>query len=310
MRVSTIWGVLAVIAPLSGVPRVSAYAAATPMDWSGVIRKALPTVVDISIESIVNKDGLQQRQRAVGTGFLVDPNGTIVTNRHVIQGAFRITVTMSDGLQYEAKLLGAGAVVDIAVLKIDAGHPLPFLTFADSRKAEIGDPVVVIGNPLGLGTSVSTGIVSAVHRNLMNTPVDNYIQTDAAINHGNSGGPMLDRDGKVLAVATILVTNGEGQGSQGLGFAIASDEVSLTVRRLEDPQAVSLGWIGVSLQDITPARKSAFHLQRLGGYLVTGVDPGSPAEQAGLRSGDVVTRFGDESPANASALMMDIIQTH
>jgi serine protease Do len=309
MRFAVACGVLGIIAALGGVPQAPAYAAASPMDWSSVLRQALPAVVDISVETIATRDGAQQRERTVGTGFLVEPNGTIVTNRHVIEGAFRIIVTMSDGSQYQANLVGAGAVLDLAVLKIDAGHPLPFLSFADSRKAEIGDPLIVIGNPLGLGTSVSSGIVSAVHRDLMNTPLDDYIQTDAAINHGNSGGPVLDRDGKVLAVATILVTNGTGQGSQGLGFAIASDEALLAVKHLLDPSSAPLGWIGVHLQDVTPALKSAFGLQHLGGYLVTAIDPGSPAEQAGLLSGDVITRLDDRSPANSSELIMEVIRT-
>lgn len=299
---------LAMAAVLSGIPRAPASAPATPMDWSSVIKQAMPAVVDISIETLVNRNGVQQRQSEVGTGFLIDSDGTIVTNRHVIDGAFRIIVTMSDGSQYQAKLIGAGAMVDVAVLKIKALHSLPFLKFADSGKAEIGDPIAVVGNPLGLGTSLSTGVVSAVHRNLMNTPVDDYIQTDAALNHGNSGGPMLDRNGDVIGVSTILVTNGDGQGSQGLGFAIASDEVSLTVRRLEDPQSVPLGWIGVQLQDVTPALKSALGLQQLGGYLVSSVQPGGPADQAGLQSGDVITRVGDDGPAHSPELITDILK--
>ncbi len=309
MRFAATCGVLAVVAALSGMWPAPAYAAATPMNWSSVVKQALPAVVDISAETVVTKEGVQQRQRNLGTGFLIDPDGKIITNRHVIEGAFRIIVTMSDRSQYEAKLIGAGAQVDIAVLKIDAHYKLPFLTFANSREAEIGDPVMVIGNPLGLGTSVSSGIVSAVNRSMMNSPVDDYIQTDAAINHGNSGGPMLDRDGKVLAVATIFLTSSTGQGSQGLGFAIASDQVLMTVKRLMNPQSVSVGWIGVHLQDVTPALKSAFHLRLVGGYLVTAVDAGSPAEKAGLLSGDVITRFGDSSPAYSTELMIDITQT-
>jgi serine protease Do len=157
MQFGATCGVLAVVAAMSGVPRAPAYAAATPMDWSSVNKQAVPAVVDISVETIATRNGVQQRERAVGTGFLVNPDGTIVTNRHVIEEAFRMLVTMSDGSQYEAKLIGAGAVVDIAVLKIDAGHPLPFLSFAHSRKAEIGEPLVVIGNPLGLGTLSAQG---------------------------------------------------------------------------------------------------------------------------------------------------------
>lgn len=309
MRLKLHCAALAITAVLSGAPLAPALAAATPMDWSSVIRQAIPAVVDISIESLATKNGVQQRQSEVGTGYLIDPNGTIVTNKHVIEGAFRIIVTLSDGSQYQAKLLGAGAIVDVAVIKIDADYPLPYLKFADSGKAEIGDPVAVVGNPLGLGTSVSTGVVSAVHRNLMNTPVDDYIQTDAALNHGNSGGPMLDRDGQVIGMSTILVTNGSGQGSEGLGFAISSDEVAMTVHRLLDPQSVPLGWIGVHLQDVTPALKSAFRLHQLGGYLVSEVDPGSPAAQAGLQSGDVITRIGNYSPLQSSELVMDILRT-
>jgi serine protease Do len=182
--------------------KTPARAAATPMDWSSIIRQVVPSVVNIGTATIKKKDATAQRSREVGTGFLVDPSGIIVTNKHVITGAFRITVTLFDRSQWEGKLIAAAELLDLAVLKIDVGHPLPYLKFADSDKAEVGEPVILIGNPLGLGTSVSSGIVSAVHRDLMNTPIDDYIQTDAALNHGNSGGPMIDRDGNVVGVNT------------------------------------------------------------------------------------------------------------
>ncbi len=284
-------------------------AAATPMDWSSVIGQALPAVVNISIESITTKNGKEQRGREVGTGFLIDPSGTIVTNKHVIDGAFRITVTLSDKSQWDAKLLAATEMLDLAIVKIDAGRPLPFLKFADSDKARIGDPLIVIGNPLGLGTSVSSGIVSAVHRDLMNTPVDDYIQTDAAINHGNSGGPVLDRDGEVIGIATILVTNTEGEGSNGLGFAIASTEAAYAVRHLLHPDTGTVGWIGVHLQDVTPPIQQAFHLKNPGGALVTRAEDDSPADYAGLRPGDVIIRYGDVAPANSRQVMAEVIRT-
>jgi serine protease Do len=301
---------LALIASLAlTAPATPALAAAAPMDWSSIVAKVLPSVVNISVETLVAKDGVPQRQQQVGTGFLIDPSGTIVTNKHVIAGAFRITVTLFDQSQWHAKVLAAAQLLDLAVLKIDVGHPLPFLKFADSDRARIGDPLIVIGNPLGLGTSVSSGIISALHRDLSNTPIDDYIQTDAAINHGNSGGPVLDRDGEVLGVATILVTASAGQGSEGLGFAIASKEAEYAVQHLLHPDIGSVGWIGVHVQDVTPPLQRAFHLQYPGGCLITQIDDDSPAYDYGLQVGDVITRYGDIMPENSRALIHDIAVT-
>jgi serine protease Do len=301
---------LALIASLAlTAPATPALADAAPMDWSSIVAKVLPSVVNISVETLVAKDGVPQRQQQVGTGFLIDPSGTIVTNKHVIAGAFRITVTLFDQSQWHAKVLAAAQLLDLAVLKIDVGHPLPFLKFADSDRARIGDPLIVVGNPLGLGTSVSSGIISALHRDLSNTPIDDYIQTDAAINHGNSGGPVLDRDGEVLGVATILVTASAGQGSEGLGFAIASKEAEYAVQHLLHPDIGSVGWIGVHVQDVTPPLQRAFHLQYPGGCLITQIDDDSPAYDYGLQVGDVITRYGDIMPENSRALIHDIAVT-
>ncbi len=301
---------LALLASLAlTAPAAPALAEATSMDWSSIVAKVLPSVVNISVETLVTKDGVQQRQPQVGTGFLIDPSGTIVTNKHVIAGAFRITVTLSDQSQWPAKALAATQLLDLAVLKIDVRHPLPFLKFADSDRARIGDPLVVIGNPLGLGTSVSAGIISALHRDLSNTPIDDYIQTDAAINHGNSGGPVIDRNGQVLGVATILVTAAAGEGSNGLGFAIASREAEYAVQHLLHPDIGSVGWIGVHVQDVTPPLQRAFHLQYPGGCLITQIDDDSPAYDYGLQVGDVIVRYGDITPENSRALIQDVAVT-
>ena len=225
----------------------------------------------------------------------MDPSGIIVTNKHVIAGAFRITVTLSDRSQWNGTLIGAAGLIDIAVVKIDVGHPLPYLKFADSDKAEVGDAVILIGNPLGLGTSVTSGIISAVHRSLMNSPIDDYIQTDAALNHGNSGGPMIDTDGNVVGVDTILVTNGAGEGSNGLGFAIASKSAEYVLRHFLNPDSVRIGWIGIHVQDVTPSLQHAFNLPQAAGFLVTDTDNDSPAARAGLKFGDVITRYGDKN---------------
>ena len=279
------------------------------MDWSEVVEHVLPAVVNISVETLVTKDGAEQRQREVGTGFLIDSSGTIVTNKHVISGAFRITVTLADHTQWDAKLLAAARMVDLAVLKIDTGRPMPFLKFANSDKAKVGDPVIVIGNPLGLGTSASSGIISALHRDLMNTPFDNYIQTDAAINHGNSGGPVLDRNGDVLGVATILVTTAAGEGSNGLGFALAGSDTEHAVQHLLHPESGTIGWIGAHLQDLTPSLERAFHTGQLAGCLVTQVEDDSPADNAGLQTGDVILLFGKYVPVSSRDLMREIILT-
>ncbi len=299
----------ALAAAVVAAPDAPAHAAAMPMDWSSIVRQTIPAVVNIAIETITDKDGTPQRSRDVGTGFIVDPSGVILTNKHVIAGAFRITVTMTDRSQWNGTLIGASSLLDLAVVKIDVGHPLPYLKFADSDKAEVGEPVLLIGNPLGLGTSVSSGIVSAVHRSLMNTPIDDYIQTDAALNHGNSGGPMIDRDGNVLGVDTILVTNAAGEGSNGLGFAIASKSADYTLRHFLHPGSVTVGWIGVHIQEITPALQHAFNLPQNTGVLVTQTDADSPAARAGLKFGDVITRYGDATPASDRVFMEDVILT-
>ena len=292
----------------------AAHAAATPMDWSGIVSEVLPSVVNISVETIVDKDGGPQREHAVGTGFIIDPNGTIATNKHVIAGAFRITVTLSDHSQWSAKLLAACTLLDLAIIRINVGHKLPFLTFTNSNNARVGDPVMVIGNPLGLGTSVSGGMISALHRDLMNTPIDDYIQTDAAVNHGNSGGPMLDRNGRVLGIATILVTEGANEGSNGLGFAIAGSEADFAIQHLLHPDMGGIGWIGVHLQDVIPPLARAFHLSKPNGFLITQIDPGSPASNAGLQRGDIITDVGDSTTvgslpvASSREFMIHVIQ--
>lgn len=304
---------LALSAALAGAiiigPNTAARAAAMPMDWSSIVRQSVPAVVNIAIETITDKDGTPQRSRDVGTGFIVDPSGVILTNKHVVNGAFRITVTLADRSQWNGTLIGAASLLDLAAVKIDVGHPLPYLKFADSDKAEVGEPVILIGNPLGLGTSVSSGIVSAVHRSLMNTPIDDYIQTDAALNHGNSGGPMINRDGEVLGVDTILVTNAAGEGSNGLGFAIASKSADYTLRHFLDPASAPVGWIGVHLQDVTPSLQRAFNLKQDTGALVTQTDEGSPAARAGLKFGDVITRYGDAPVTTTRDLMEAVIIT-
>lgn len=280
------------------------------MDWSAVGQRVLPATVNITADEIVpGKNGLGHWESSSGSGFIVDPSGIIVTNRHVIAGAFRITVTLQDGAMLRARLIGAASMVDIAILKVDAGHTLPALQLENDDALRIGEPVLAVGNPLDLGTSLSTGIISALNRNLRKSPFDDYIQTDAAINHGNSGGPLVDRQGKVIGVATILLTNLPGEGSNGLGFAISSTVVGYVMRHLLNPRDAAVGWIGVRVQDATSDLARAFDLTSTTGFIVTGIDPGSPAAQAGLHPGDIILPNNGKEERDARALMRRIAIT-
>ncbi|HVB68895.1 MAG TPA: trypsin-like peptidase domain-containing protein [Acetobacteraceae bacterium] len=276
------------------------------LSWAAIARQVVPAVVNIT-SLVIHKHGkgagVGERERFVGSGFIVAPSGLILTNKHVIAGAFRITVTLHDGTEVPAHLVAAASLVDLAVLKIDAGHPLPVLKLAGPDAVQPGDPVLAVGNPLGVGTSLSAGIVSGVNRSLMMSPFDDYVQTDAAINHGNSGGPLIDAKGQVVGVDTILLTNHAGEGSNGLGFAISATVARYVLRHLVDPKAAPIGWIGVSAQDMTPDLARGFGLHAPLGFLVTGVDPNSPAARAGVHSGDVILRYGYAKPDSARALM-------
>src|SRR6516162_2680095 len=186
-------------------------------------QKAIPAVVNMSVWKLrksATAGEAPRRVKAYGSGFVIDPTGIIVTNKHVIDGALDIKVILDDGDRLTAKLLGVAAMVDLAVVKVDAGRPLPALEWGDSGALRVGDPVLTIGNPLGLGISVSAGIVSALNRDLQDTPFDSYIQTDAAINHGNSGGPLFNARGEVIGMNTAIVSPEATSGSIGLGFAI------------------------------------------------------------------------------------------
>ncbi|MGC8477006.1 MAG: trypsin-like peptidase domain-containing protein [Acetobacteraceae bacterium] len=296
---------LFVLALLASSPAIAGDSSPA-MSWAAVARQVVPAVVNITSLVIHKHDkspGVGEREEFVGSGFIVSPDGLILTNKHVIAGAFRITVTLHDGTEVPAHLVGAAQLVDLAVLKIDVHHPLPVLKLAGPDPVRPGDPVLAVGNPLGVGTSLSAGIVSGVNRSLMMSPFDDYVQTDAAINHGNSGGPLIDAKGQVVGIDTILLTNKAGEGSNGLGFAISSTVARYVLQHLLDPKQAPIGWIGVSLQDVSPDLARGFGLPRAKGFLVTAVSPDSPAAKAGLQSGDVILRYGYAKPDSARALM-------
>ncbi|HSU06026.1 MAG TPA: trypsin-like peptidase domain-containing protein [Acetobacteraceae bacterium] len=304
------------MAALMALALVGMHGASTPasgqmMSWSdiGLSQKVLPGVVNITVEKIVHdgtNEGQGRREMFYGSGFIIDPAGTVVTNRHVIEGAVWITVSFADRSEARGFLVAACGLMDLAVLKVDAGRPLPFLKFGDSDRLHIGDPVLAIGNPLGLGVSVSGGIVSALNRNIMETPFDDDIQTDAAINHGNSGGPLINREGEVIGVNTALTSIGDNGGSIGIGYAIPSDEANFVVHQLLNPNLRPPGWIGIHLQDVSPDLARAFGLSWPHGFIVTGVEPGGPAA-AVLQTGDIILRFGELEPPDTRALLRDIL---
>ncbi|TIQ33248.1 MAG: DegQ family serine endoprotease [Mesorhizobium sp.] len=247
------------------------------------------------------------RQEALGSGFIVGADGTIVTNNHVVDGATSIKVTLDDGTELPAKLVGHDAKNDLAVLKIKASKPLPTVRWGDSNKLMTGDQVLAIGNPFGIGTTVTAGIVSARGRDLHSGPFDDFIQIDAPINHGNSGGPLVDVSGNVVGIDTAIYSpNG---GSVGVGFAIPSNQAQKVVAKLMKGGDIEYGYLGVQIQPVTPDVASAMGLDHPGGALVAQVTDGSPAAKAGIETGDVITGFGGQEikdPKDLSRAVADV----
>ena len=241
----------------------------------------------------------QRRGTALGSGFIISSDGLLVTNNHVIENADEIKIEMLNGDTLEAKVLGTDPKTDIALLKVESKSELPFVEFGNSDKSRVGDWVLAIGNPLGQGFSVSAGIISARGRDLQG-PYDDFIQTDAAINRGNSGGPLFNTDGKVIGVNTaILSPNG---GSIGIGFSMSSAVVKKVVNQLRDFGETRRGWLGVRIQNLNSEVAEALGLESTDGALVTDV-PDGPAKEAGIKSGDVIIEFDGVIINDSSSLV-------
>ena len=241
----------------------------------------------------------QRRGTALGSGFIISPDGLLVTNNHVIENADEIKIEMLNGSILEAKVLGTDPKTDIALLKVNSEISLPYVEFGDSDKSRVGDWVLAIGNPLGQGFSVSAGIISARGRDLQG-PYDDFIQTDAAINRGNSGGPLFNTDGLVIGVNTaILSPNG---GSIGIGFSMSSVVVEKVIKQLREFGETRRGWLGVRIQNLNEEVAEALGLENSIGALVTDV-PGGPAQKAGIRSGDVIIEFDGEKIEDSGTLV-------
>jgi serine protease Do len=237
---------------------------------------------------------------SLGSGFIISPDGVVVTNNHVIESADAIEVILQNGRRYDAIVVGRDPATDIAVLRVQGGTPLPYVEMGDSDTARVGDIVLAIGNPFGLGGSLSVGVVSARNRNIDAGRYDDFIQTDAAINRGNSGGPLFNTDGEVIGVNTAIVS--PTGASVGVGFATPTSIVRPVIDQILRYGETRRGWLGVRLANITRAAADRAGYDGSNGAVVTRVTPGGPAAQAGLRPGDVVLRFNGQDVADSRAL--------
>ncbi|MCF8720363.1 S1C family serine protease [Nitrospina gracilis] len=242
--------------------------------------------------------------RGSGSGFIIDNEGHVLTNNHVVDGADQVKIQLHDGKEYEAEVIGKDPATDIALLKIVRKEgdttPLPHMKLGDSEKLEVGEWVIAIGNPFGLNHTVTTGIVSAKGRNLGSGPYDAFIQTDASINPGNSGGPLLNMSGDVVGINTMILS-GNG-GNVGIGFAIPINMAKSIVADLKKDGKVTRGWLGVTIQKMTEELASSFGLSEPKGVLVNGVLPKGPAERGGLKRGDVIVKYDGQDLVDFSAL--------
>jgi serine protease Do len=312
------------------VPQPAAYDLSTAI--AKVAQEAIPAVVHIEVtqRSEVNNPMLpfendpffhfffngpqmprkfKQEMKGIGSGIIMDPQGHILTNNHVAGGASEIQVTLADGSQYPAKVVGTDPKTDLAVIKIQAGKPLPYLKFGNSDKIGVGDWVVAIGAPRGLDQSVTQGIISAKHRTGIYDPgsYQDFLQTDAPINPGNSGGPLLNLKGEVIGINAAIAT--DSGGSEGIGFAIPSNMATKIADTLIAQGKVERGWLGVSISDLKPETTKSMGLPSNKGALVADVVKGSPAAQAGMKRGDVVLSYQGQQVADSSALRNAVAET-
>ena len=298
--------------------------AGAPFSFADLVERVAPTVVTVTVEEKVQAPQMtaedlpapfrdffrqfgnpQQQQQprkamAMGSGFIIDKSGFIVTNNHVVDGATKITVKLNDGREYPAKLIGTDSATDIALVKIKADKPLPSVDFADDRNVRVGDWVIAVGNPFGLSNTVTAGIVSSIGRNIGNGPYTDYLQIDAPINRGNSGGPTFDIEGRVIGMNTMIFS--PSGGSVGIGFAIPASTIHDVVAQLKSVGRVTRGWLGVEIQNVTPEMADSMGHKSMKGAIVAKVVPGGPAAKAGFRQGDVVVAINGAAVDDSRAL--------
>ena len=311
----------------------SALARPAPDSFADLAGKLLPTVVNIATSQTLKapsqsampqlppgspledlfknflgpKQGQPRHVTSLGSGFIIDPSGFIVTNNHVIEDSEQVTVTLNDGTSLPARVVGRDVKTDLAVLKVNPKKPLPATRFGDSDKARIGDWVIAIGDPFGIGSTVTAGIVSARNRNINAGPYDDFIQTDAPINRGNSGGPLFNMDGDVIGINSQIFS--PSGGSVGIGFAIPANLAREVTNQLRQFGIARRGWIGVRIQQLTPEIAEGMGLAGSNGALVADATRGGPADKAGLVNGDLVTGFDGKAVGDDRALPRIVADT-
>lgn len=246
----------------------------------------------------------EERPQALGSGFVIDSSGYIVTNNHVIEQANEIKVKFQDETELEAELIGTDKLTDLALLKVKPKKPLTYVKFADSDKARVGHSVIAIGNPFGLGGTVTSGIISAFNRDINAGPYDSFIQTDASINRGNSGGPLFNLEGEVLGINTAIFS--PTGGSVGIGFSIPANLAKPIIEQLKKFGKTQRGWLGVRIQEITPDIAKSLGLKNEEGVLISMVNPGEPAEKGGLKAGDVILEFNGKKIKDVKSLQRTV----
>ncbi len=298
---------------------------AIPSTFAPLVKRVLPAVVNIAVTETVSggdvmaqlppelrntplgrefrrRFGSQREQvMGAGSGFIVDPSGIIVTNNHVVGHASRITVSLTDGTELPAHVIGSDELTDVAVIKVDAPRLLPAITWGNSSKMEVGDWILTAGNPFGLGGSVTAGIVSAEGRDLGEGPFDRFLQLDAAVNPGNSGGPAFNLDGQVVGMTTAIVS--PSGGSVGIAFAIPSDLVNRVVTELRSSGQIARGWLGVAVEHVGAGPGG-----HGGTVSIAGVTPGGPASRAGLRTGDQVVAVDGRNVDTTTGLVRAVAE--
>ncbi len=309
---------------------IQSYSKTIPGSFADLAEKLMPSVVNISTtQTVVTKNNPfpgfefppgspfedmfkefgapQERQSsALGSGFIIDANGIVITNNHVIQGADDIIVRVSGDKEFKAKVVGADPLSDIAVLQLETEEKFKPVKFGDSDKARIGDWVIAIGNPFGLGGTVTSGIISARNRSIGLTRYEDYIQTDASINQGNSGGPLFNMNGEVIGINTAILGR---SGSIGIGFSIPSNSAKLVIDQLIEFGETKRGWLGVRIQDVTKEIADVENLGKPRGALVASVAENSPSDNAGVKSGDIILEFDGEKINEMKELPMIVART-